>query len=206
MAKGLFVDGSVIYRNMQIWRTQLCPFGEIMALVPQQSSVLDIGCGGGLFLGLLAASGRIREGTGIDTSLPAIAQAEVMRSSHPNGAQLAFECLAPEEPFPDKPYDVITANDVMHHIPPKNQKLFFERLAGRVQPGGKLIYKDVADKPFWRVMGNQFHDLVLARQWVRPVPGDRICTWAEQCELQLRKRTVVNTLWYAHEIFLFERS
>lgn len=91
MAKGLFVDGSVIYRNMQIWRTQLCPFGEIMALVPQQSSVLDIGCGGGLFLGLLAASGRIREGTGIDTSLPAIAQAEVMRSSHPNGAQLAFD-------------------------------------------------------------------------------------------------------------------
>jgi len=76
-------------------------------------------------------------------------------------------------------------------------------LAGKVKPNGQLTYKDVAHKPLWRVGMNQIHDLILARQWVHPVPGDQICVWTKEFGLRLNERNVVNALWYAQELFLF---
>ena len=177
-----------------------------MEFVPIGSTVLDIGCGGGLFLGLLAASGQIRNGFGIDTSDSAIQQAKAMAAEFSGDASLSFDKLDADAPFPGGNFDVISLNDVMHHIPRRDQRTFFARVADKIQPGGKLVYKDVANRPFWSVFTNQIHDLILARQWVHVVPGDTICVWADHVGLRMVERKTVITAWYSHELFLFERE
>jgi hypothetical protein len=54
---------------MQALRPLICPFDELLDLVPIGARMLDAGCGAGLFLGLLADAGRLGEGYGFDTAL-----------------------------------------------------------------------------------------------------------------------------------------
>jgi hypothetical protein len=107
LAQGLFADGPFGNRNRQIWRTKFCPFGKMMEMVPAGSSVLDVGCGSGLFLGLLGASGRISRGVGIDISNKSIGHAIRMKSNHPSGNKLSFECVTANDALPDQNFDVV---------------------------------------------------------------------------------------------------
>jgi 2-polyprenyl-3-methyl-5-hydroxy-6-metoxy-1,4-benzoquinol methylase len=78
VARSLYPEGPFLMRLMQRWRPYICPFGPLIDQVPADASVLDVGCGGGLFLGLLRAGRRLREGLGFDASRPAIAIAQAM--------------------------------------------------------------------------------------------------------------------------------
>ena len=72
MAAEIYPEGSVLFRALQKYRPYICPFEALIEEVPEGASVLDIGCGGGLFLGLVDAAGLRPEGTGFDVSRPAI--------------------------------------------------------------------------------------------------------------------------------------
>jgi len=177
-----------------------------MEMVPHGSVILDVGCGSGLFLGLLVAFGRISRGLGVDILENSIVQANRMKSQLPGEESLSFKCVAADTTFPDGDFDVVSAIDVMHHVLRSDQKMFFRRLADRVPAGGRLVYKDIAVKPLWRVLANQIHDIVMARQWVHVVPGEEISAWAGELGLRQVEHRVVNTGVYSHELFLFERN
>src|ERR1700742_679944 len=66
IARRLYTDGPLAMRAMQHWRAHICPLDLVLEQVPQGAYVLDVGCGGGLLLGVLAWTGRIRAGVGID--------------------------------------------------------------------------------------------------------------------------------------------
>src|SRR5947208_2041928 len=77
-SKGLYGSGPLLMRKLQHWRPYICPFEELIRHVPGGASVLDAGCGGGLFLALLAATGKRITGQGFDISSPAIDVARTM--------------------------------------------------------------------------------------------------------------------------------
>src|SRR5207237_246924 len=58
MASELYPSGPPLFRALQVYRPYICPFEALISEVPKDATVLDIGCGGGLFLGLLDAAGR----------------------------------------------------------------------------------------------------------------------------------------------------
>ena len=204
IARTLYVEGPAMARAMQHYRPYISPFELLLPLVPPASRVLDIGCGSGLFLGLLAATGRLSAGLGIDSSRPAIALANRMASGLPGGSGVRFECRDASAPLPAEKYDVISLIDVMHHIPPAHQRAVLEQAIERVAPGGRLIYKDMVARPFWRAFANRAHDLLIARQWIHYLPlQDAIaCATAKGCTV-IENRTV-NMLWYGHEIVVFQ--
>ena len=205
LSRQLYTNGPVVARAMQHYRPYISPFGLLMRLVPPGSRVLDIGCGGGLFLGLLARAGRIRRGLGIDTSQRAIAVANEMTTRLPAGHGVRFEARSASAPLPAEGYDVVSLLDVMHHIPPAHQRLVLEQAIERVAPGGLFIYKDMVSKPLWRAHANRLHDLVIARQWIHYLPLAQAINWAEQKACVVLERSTVNMLWYGHEIVVFKR-
>src|SRR4051812_27234243 len=53
-----------LQRFITAWRPTICPLERLVECVPKNSRVLDIGCGTGLFLFLLARNNRILSGEG----------------------------------------------------------------------------------------------------------------------------------------------
>ncbi len=78
-AKTLYADAGFTIRTMQSLRPFICPFDALVDVVPQGSRLLDIGCGAGLFLALLAHTGRLAEGIGYDIDAKSL---DVARRMH----------------------------------------------------------------------------------------------------------------------------
>lgn len=205
IARGLFRQGNWALRFIQGYRPFLCPFEVLIEVVPAEARVLDVGCGGGLFLALLAATGRISEGVGFDASQTAIEVAQGLETKFPNGPRIRFEHRGAGETWPADTFDVVSIVDLMHHVPPAEQEDMLAKAAHHVAPGGLLLYKDVSEGPLWRAWASRLHDLVIARQWINIVPFATVARWAEAAGLKTERHARIDVLWYGHELGVFRR-
>jgi 2-polyprenyl-3-methyl-5-hydroxy-6-metoxy-1,4-benzoquinol methylase len=205
IAQQIYTKGPLLTRTLQHWRPYICPFDLVIVEVPAGSFVLDIGCGGGLLLGVLARTRRISGGVGFDFSADAIRVAAAMTEELGEDCDLKFFHLSALDEWPDGDFKVITMIDVMHHVPIGAQRDVFRRAAARLQPGARLVYKDIAPRPRWRAWANTVHDLVLARQWVHYISMADVIQWAEKDGLVLERAYQVNRLWYGHHFAVFTR-
>jgi len=199
--------GPLLMRKLQHWRPYICPFEELIRHVPDNATVLDAGCGGGLFLALVAASGKRIIGRGFDISPVAIRTAQEMSNRAAKaGSTLHFEVRPVSDQWPGGQYDVVSLIDVAHHVPPPFQEEFLLAACRHVRPGGVLIYKDMCCRPRWRAAANSLHDLVLARQWVHYLPITRVEAWVAGASMELVYRADrLNRLWYGHELRVFRK-
>lgn len=208
LARQLYLEGPVLTCFIQHHRHRICPIHAVADQVPPGSRVLDIGCGGGLLVAVLAATGRITSARAIDASKPAIDLAHAMiprLHELAPGVEVLFEHRTVQAGLPDDRYDAVCLIDVLHHVPPKAQETAFRHAAARVRPGGLLIYKDMADRPAWAAGMNKLHDLVMAKQWINYVPVESAETWAASEGLTPHHRHDTRMLWYAHELRVFQR-
>lgn len=208
IARDLYANGPWLMRNLMRYRIYICPFERLVPIVPSGSSLLDIGCGAGLFLALLAGSLDEISATGFDTSDVAIKTAESMATrARASGlaARLRFCRLDVAAPWPIGSFDVVSLIDVMHHIPIAHQHDVFCKAVETLQPGGLLLYKDMADHPFFYALMNRLHDLVMARQWIHYVPIRQIDSWAAALKLQPVRAECATRLWYRHDIRVYRK-
>ena len=199
----LYRDGWRPLRILQRWRPHICPFHLLVSRVPVGANVLDVGCGGGLFLGLLARFGRLGQGRGFDTSPRAIAVAERMRLRLGDPERLRFDVIDARGAWPEGYYDVVSMIDLMHHVPPEAQADVVSLAARRVGEQGVLLYKDMVRRPRWRAWANRAHDLLLARQWIHEMRFEAVTACAEGAGLRLVEYGRVDMAWYGHEYAIF---
>jgi 2-polyprenyl-3-methyl-5-hydroxy-6-metoxy-1,4-benzoquinol methylase len=168
--------------------------------------VLDIGCGSGLLLNMIAALGVEFQGVGIDVSRRAIeAATAATRHASQWKAKLAFYEFRKMEDARNEPFDVVFLIDVMHHIPPTDQFEFFDWAISQVRNGGILVYKDMCCRPWWRAQANRLHDLLVARELVTHVPIKRVEDWARSRGLDITHREDIYRFWYGHELMVAQR-
>ena len=192
---------------LQRLRPSICPFDELLPFVPPSSTVLDVGCGSGLFLGLLALDGRLGHGTGIDLSARAIERARRMTARLPEAMSRSVELVVGGlADLPRDTFDVVTMVDVMHHIPVAERRDAFLLAAKRVRKGGLFLYKDLHPGPWWRATANRMHDLALAHEWVKYVSADDIRSWISESGLVAEVELELPRLWYAHAGFVLRRA
>jgi 2-polyprenyl-3-methyl-5-hydroxy-6-metoxy-1,4-benzoquinol methylase len=207
-ARRAYARAPLLLRLLQRYRPFICPFEHLLALVPPNSRLLDVGCGGGLLLTLLAASGRVESAVGFDSSAPAISTARAAAEAlGPAGNRLTFHHHDARAPWPADPplFDAVTIIDVMHHVPPHAHAGLISTAAARLKNGGRLIYKDMARRPLWRALANRAHDLLMARQWINYAPIEHVEAWARDAGLTCSHRATHNRFWYGHELRVFEK-
>jgi 2-polyprenyl-3-methyl-5-hydroxy-6-metoxy-1,4-benzoquinol methylase len=205
IARKIYTGGPLLTRVLQHWRPYVCPFDKVIEEIPPGSYVLDIGCGGGLLLGAAARIGRISGGVGFDFSMDAINVANAMTETLGPDHHLQFLHLSALDAWPQGTFTLVSMIDVMHHVPPNAQRDVFRKAANSVQPGARMLYKDIAPRPRWRAAANTVHDLLLARQWVHYVPMTTIVAWAKEEGLNLVREYRLNRLWYGHQFAVFVR-
>lgn len=105
-------------------------------LIPDESRLLDIGCGNGRFLGTLG--GKTLDYTGIDFSEGLIGVARERYRDRANTSFIVGDALT--LPFPDRLFDNAVSFAVLHHIPSRAYRVQFLREAARVvKPGGLIV-------------------------------------------------------------------
>jgi 2-polyprenyl-3-methyl-5-hydroxy-6-metoxy-1,4-benzoquinol methylase len=202
----MYRSAGLAQRLLARGRPFICPFRELTDLVPTKATVLDIGCGSGLFLNLLAYHNRITSAIGIDAAAAPIRVANQALQSMHEAARVRFEHRPVEAGLPDGLVDVVSLIDVMHHIHPDHQRSAIVEAASRVSAGGLLLYKDMVSRPLWRASANRLHDLLLAQQWIHYVSTDDIKSWMLACNFTLERESSINMWWYGHEMLVFRRG
>ena len=199
-----FGEGPVVRRWMQRNRPRICPFERLVNLVPPGACVLDVGCGDGLFLGLLALLGEQVSGVGFDPSAPAIASAAAMAERIHASSRLRFVNINGMNQWPRGQFDVVSVIDVLHHVPRSAQRNVIEMAASQVKPGGILLYKDIAGGPAGFM--NRLHDLLLARQIIHYVTPEKIAAWVAPLSFTLTCAEDIRMWWYPHLLRVFRRT
>ncbi len=205
-AKRLYRDGPWLRRQFQVWRPYICPHHLLIAEVPPDATVLDVGCGSGLLLGLLATSGRLRSGHGFDASVEAIQLATAMRGRLGEAsASLTFEHRNVTDPWPKVDYDSVALIDVMHHVSPEHHQEVSRLACAHVRKGGVLLYKVMVRRPWSQAWGNRLHDLVLSHQWIHYLPIENVRSWISDYGFREERHVRTRQFWYGHELSFFRR-
>lgn len=202
----LYAEADWPQRVLCMMRPLICPFSRVANCVPMGSTVLDVGCGSGIFLNTLAHEQRISSGLGVDFSSRAIDTALTAAKQIPERLRPKFFCGSANEISWNEPLSVITIIDLLHHIPANAQRCLVARLAEKVDDKGCLIVKDIAPRPRWRAWANRIHDLLLTRQWVSYVEPSALENWMRELGFTLSHREQIDMLWYRHDIFVFVRD
>lgn len=178
-----------------------------MAAMPENRTMLDIGCGTGSLLLRAAGEGKVSTGLGIDVFEPALALArtawDAQRPACPDVSLQFQKHVSPAEL--DGTWETVVMIDVIHHVPVPDQEAFMRAAMRRVAPGGRMIYKDMCIRPWWRRSMNKLHDLVMARQWIHELPLEKARRWAQEEGLHVLCEQHYSRLWYGHELLVLER-
>nr|WP_273038959.1 class I SAM-dependent methyltransferase [Iningainema tapete] len=123
--------------------------------VPQEGTILDLGCGHGLLSNLLAISSQKRQVLGIDIDAKKISAAQ---RTIANRSNIKFEIG--DAALCCGSYDAITIADMMYLIPPQTQRVILTNIANALKPNGVLVWKTHSHQPRWK------YAITYAQEWL----------------------------------------
>ena len=107
-------------------------------LIPDNATVLDLGCGYGFLCYMLSFTSRDRQITGIDydeekilTAAHCYAKTDRVNFIHADITTINLN-----------PQDVIVLSDVLHYLQPQQQRAVLHKAFAALNPGGKIIIRD----------------------------------------------------------------
>ncbi|MHA1114485.1 MAG: class I SAM-dependent methyltransferase [Alphaproteobacteria bacterium] len=114
---------------------------------PGPTRILDIGCGDGSNVRLLAARGA--QVTGLEVSAARIADA---RAKPKAGEETYLEASAESLPLPDASMDVVAFINSLHHVPADAHAAALDEARRVLVPGGRMIvFEPLAEGPNFEV-------------------------------------------------------
>lgn len=200
---------SAVARLKARLRPFTCPFEVLIDFVPDNSRVLDIGCGAGYFLAMLAAFRQGISGVGFDINPLAVEEAKTLAgrlATSGFASDLSFFTVSDFDGWPSSTFDVVTVIDAVHHVSPLIQTEFLLQAAARVRPGGLLVYKDMCIRPLWRRAANRLHDIVLSGDWVHEIAPEAVESLIADAGFECARRSRINRFCYGHDVRLFRHS
>ena len=147
---------SGFWQNLHI-KLRLSSFGfeELVRLVPKTGSLLDIGCGFGLWLKLLRQKFSKRELYGMD---PDVYKIEVAKRLLTN-ARIKLKRALPK----NKRFVVVTILDVLYLLPEEEREKLLENVFGLLKSNGKLMIAFVPKENSWRYYLAWLQELIMVK-------------------------------------------
>jgi 2-polyprenyl-6-hydroxyphenyl methylase/3-demethylubiquinone-9 3-methyltransferase len=133
-----------------------------LAARAEGSRLLDVGCGHGVLVALLAAGAPGRRVVGIDPDERKIAWARASVGRLPNVELRActIEALAAERPAE---FDTVLVADVLYLLAADAWPPFLRAAHALLRPGGRLVLKEAEDDGSWRVKKALLQEQLMVR-------------------------------------------
>lgn len=138
-------------------RWRLCPFEEIEECLPDSGTILDVGCGYGLFTNFLAFRSDRRKVIGIDNSSKRLEVAKSTLGEYPNVEFFQGDIRGLDLPT----CQGATMSDVLHHLPEQVSVELLKKIFDNLEPGGKMVIEEVNNRPFWKYLISLFVEFTL---------------------------------------------
>lgn len=149
-------------------RYLVCPWDRILKYLAGIESLLDIGCGHGLFLHLAQQRLPALKCTGIDHDQKKIAQA---RKSLQNGTiQFISRRRITDLALPK--FDCVSIIDVLYSVPQQEWRSLLEFAAACIKPDGILIIKETVNTPRWKYKFCMLQEKI-ALEWLKYTKGTK---------------------------------
>lgn len=150
------------------------PFRRLVRFLPPAGSVLEVGCGHGLFSTYAALDAPGRRVVGVDIDAEKIAVGAAATADLPS-VELRH---SPGGAVPEGPWDAVVIVDVLYLLPPEAQAALLTAAAGQLAPGGRLVVKEMASSPRWKVRWNAWQETLSVRV-LRITEGSRSFTFLD---------------------------
>lgn len=166
---------TLLQRFKCIYRPYICPYDDLLDLLPEQQRILDIGCGSGILLQLIAKYRRPKSLAGIDIDGSVIHTAKSTLNASAPSIPARLEIYDGYTlPAWAAEYDYVFLVDVLHHIPRTQQIPFLEMLFDHLGPGSTLIIKDIdGSERFWSLF-NKLHDVLVSHLFAWHLPSKAV--------------------------------
>ena len=187
-------------------RLRVAPFRQIAQYVPQGGSVLDIGCGHGIFSNLLALSSPTRNVTGVDVQESKIIEATRTIQNRDNISFMI--CEVTEGPLLNASYDAVTMIDLLHHIPSPKQGSLIQSIHDILSEDGTLVIKDVDTQPLWKLSVSYLHDTIINGCWGQLyfISSADLETLLNKTGFEVKSKIFFRFSPYAHVLYVCKRS
>lgn len=191
---------SFLYWLKSVGRPIISPLNIVLSHIPEQISLMDIGCGNGTLLHLVLEFNKVKYAYGYDISDNSIANSVVLHRP-------SWKCLSECRKTMPKlsKFEVITLLDVLHHIPASKQINFIEEIIHKMSAGSILILMDINASNFIGRWFNQLHDLLISQEWVHPRRMQELEDVFNQSNVELVSSSKHQSLWYAHYLFVVRK-
>ncbi len=136
---------------------------EVGQYLPSEGGVLEMGCGFGLFGNAFALTRPDATFTCVDLNERRIQHAQ--NAAKKLGIEnVTFHAGNATESIESQPQQrCIYMLDLIHHLPPESVTSFIRTCWDHVEPGGKLIVKDVADRPWFKCAFTWILDVLMTK-------------------------------------------
>jgi 2-polyprenyl-3-methyl-5-hydroxy-6-metoxy-1,4-benzoquinol methylase len=178
---------------------------EIGQYLPASGSVLDIGCGFGLFSLYYASTGPGRLVRGIDLNPRRIGMAR--RAARRLGLEnVVYEELDARHFKGDSPVSAAYMLDIVHHLPDDAVPSLLRELHRAIAPGGLLMVKDVDTRPAPKRWFTWALDkLMNPRAPVRYWSSEELTGALGDVGFTVRHHLMVDVLPYPHILYVCTR-
>jgi ubiquinone/menaquinone biosynthesis C-methylase UbiE len=191
-------------------RWRIFPFPALAEFVFPQGSMVDLGCGYGLWLLYLAQRYPELQLFGIDPDKEKIRLArETAEAWQPGRVRFAVGAAQALE-LPS--CRMVSLVDVLYLIPLDQQEAVIEAAARQLERGGRLLLKEISTQPHWKFAWNLFEETLAVRLlhitygqqfYFRP-DNDWRCL-LERCGLRVETRRLDRGYPHPHILFLGEK-
>ncbi len=142
-------------------RWRLLPFERLVEYVPTSGTLVDLGCGHGVWILYLARHFPELNLLGIDPDRDkiSVAQSIVVGKHIPNTrfvVNAAESIRIPE-------CDLVSIIDVMYLIPYDAQQRVLEHVVNALRPSGRLLLKEMGENPRWKYAWNWIEEWLAVR-------------------------------------------
>lgn len=194
--------GSIIWYYMLVKVRLENDYALFDKIIPRHARIVDIGCGYGFMAYMLNFTAPQRTILGIDYDIQKIATANygIHKSENLNFVQGDISIMK----IP--PAEVYILADILHYLPPAEQKEVFHRIASQLNPQGKIIIRDgdseVSDKhdnTKWTEVLSTGLGFNKTKTKLTFLSSSILHAWARSCHLHMevveRSANTSNTVW-----------
>jgi SAM-dependent methyltransferase len=176
-------------------------------LLTDQGRLLDVGCGFGLFAAYFGQTQPRRRIVGVDPDARRIGLARRVADRLDLHGHTFIVGDVRDAPL-EGPFDAAYVLDVMHHLPPGDQRPVLERLRSLLTPGGMLVIKDITTEPRLGLLFTEALDRLMVG-WREPLAYRHHREWGEMLTdlgFKVRIVRVPDILPYPHVVITAKKT
>jgi SAM-dependent methyltransferase len=138
-------------------RTITVPWNLILSNFPSGHTLIDVGCGHGLFINLLSSTQHgFNQYIGVDADAGKIAVARQIENNNISFYNIDIFHF-------EKSADVYSFFDVLYLIPYDIQEKLINHIFRKLPEGGYLVIKEIGTKPSWKFTLNRLQETLSVK-------------------------------------------